>query len=316
MTRKNFFLLGLAVIIGASVWLYFSYKGIKTTQDALIEQAERTRARRPASIPVVISPPPENRAVAATKARLQQEALTLQQQLLEANTSLQQSQQALESLRARQQEESQAPTADTFSSELQNSNLELQSFISELNSYDRLAEDINRRADEALRLQSSQAQVARSQIDENIRSQENYIRQTQDEIIYWQQNTNDLTARQTRLEDLNNLLLQQQQQLELMQNEKLLLSSQALQGPQSVQQARAQALSDLDQDRSNLQEEIAIRRSQIQSLQENIYESTASDYSLRRQLLQTQRAVEQQQQQIRRLESSLIEKNAELNALE
>lgn len=316
MTRKNFFLLGLAVIIGASVWLYFSYKGIKTTQDALVEQAERTRARRSASIPVVVSAPTENRAITATKARLQQEALTLQEQLLEANTNLQQSQQTLESLRARQQEESQAPTADTFSSELQNSSLELQSFISELNSYDRLAEDINRRADEALRLQSSQAQVARSQIDENIRSQENYIRQTQDEIIYWQQNTNDLTAQQTRLEDLNNLLLQQQQQLELMQNEKLLLSSQALQGPQSVQQARAQALSDLDQDRSNLQEEIAIRRSQIQSLQENIYESTASDYSLRRQLLQTQRAVEQQQQQIRRLESSLIEKNAELNALE
>lgn len=316
MTRKNFFLLGLAVIIGASIWLYFSYQGIKTTQDALVEQAERTRVRRPASIPVVMAPPQENRAVAATKARLRQEALTLQQKLLEANTTLEQSRQALESLRARQQEESQAPSADTFSLELQNSSMELQSFMSELNSYDRLAEDINRRADEALRLQSSQAQVARAQIDENIRIQENLIRQTQSELINWQENTNDLTARQTRLEELGNLLSQQQQQLELMQNEKVLLSSQALQGPQEVQQAREQALSDLNDNRNDLQEEIAIMRSQIQSLQENIYESTTNEFSLRRQVQQAQRTLDRQQQEVRRLESSLIEKNAELTALE
>ncbi|MGE9744877.1 hypothetical protein [Bdellovibrio bacteriovorus] len=316
MTRKNFFLLGLAVIIGASIWLYFSYQGIKTTQDALVEQAERTRVRRPASIPVVMAPPPENRAVAATKARLRQEALTLQQKLLEANTTLEQSRQTLESLRARQQEESQAPSADTFSLELQNSSMELQSFMSELNSYDRLAEDINRRADEALRLQSSQAQVARAQIDENIRIQENLIRQTQSELINWQENTNDLTARQTRLEELGNLLSQQQQQLELMQNEKVLLSSQALQAPQEVQQAREQALSDLNDNRNDLQEEIAIMRSQIQSLQENIYESTTNEFSLRRQVQQAQRTLDRQQQEVRRLESSLIEKNAELTALE
>jgi hypothetical protein len=57
-------------------------------------------------------------------------------------------------------------------------------------------------------------------------------------------------------------------------------------------------------------------RSQIQNLQEDIYQSTISETSLRRQIMQTQRAYEQQQQQVRKLEASLVEKNAELNALE
>ncbi|UXR64916.1 hypothetical protein EZJ49_01455 [Bdellovibrio bacteriovorus] len=186
----------------------------------------------------------------------------------------------------------------------------------ELNSYDRLSQDINRRADEALKAQSSQAQTIRNQIDDNIRVQQQAIAQTREQLVYWQTNFNDITVQQAQLTDLNDLLSQQEQQLELMQNEKLLLSAQALEGPRNVQAEREQALAEINSNRQDLQNEISVMRAQIQSLQEDIYQSTVSETSLRRQLLQTQRAYEQQQQQIRRLESSLLEKNAELNALE
>lgn len=316
MTRKNFFLLGLAVVIGASVWLLYAYRGIQSTQSAIVEQAQQLQQRRPASIPVVVSPPPNNKALEATKARLRSETVNLQQQLTEENRKLEQQRRALENLRARQRENAQAPTPDTYANELRESNLQLQDFMMELSSYDRLSQDINRRADEALKAQSSQVQTIRDQIDDNIRNQQQAIQQTREQLNYWQSNFNDITAQQNQLSTLNDLLSQQEQQLELMQNEKLLLSAQALEGPRTVQAEREQALAEINDDRQGLQNEISVMRAQIQSLQENIYQSTISESSLRRQIQQTLRAYEQQQQQVRKLEASLLEKNAELNALE
>lgn len=317
MTRKNFFLLGLAVIIGASVWLFYAYRGIQDTQTAIVEQVEQIQQRRPASVPAVVATAaPDNKTVSAARARLRSEALNLQQRLTEENRKLEQQRQALENLQARQQENAQAPTPDSYANELRESNLQLQDFMMELNSYDRLSQDINRRADEILKAQSSEAQTIRNQIDDNIRIQQQAIQQTREQLSYWQTNFNDITAQQAQLTSLNDLLAQQEQQLELMQNEKLLLSAQALEGPRNVQAEREQVLAEIDSNRQDLQNEISVMRAQIQSLQENIYQSTVSETSLRRQLLQTQRAYEQQQQQIRRLESSLMEKNAELNALE
>ncbi|UXR64915.1 hypothetical protein EZJ49_01450 [Bdellovibrio bacteriovorus] len=81
MTRKNFFLLGLAVVIGASVWLLYAYRGIQTTQTAIVEQVVQIQQRRPASVPVVVSAAPNNKVLDATKARLRSETVNLQQQL-------------------------------------------------------------------------------------------------------------------------------------------------------------------------------------------------------------------------------------------
>nr|BFD61790.1 hypothetical protein BdHM001_04710 [Bdellovibrio sp. HM001] len=316
MTGNSFFLLALVVIIGASLWMVRSYKGIQNTQTQLVERVEQIQQRRPASAPVVVTAAPDNKAVAATKARLRSEALNLQQQLTEENRKLEQQRQALESLQARQQENAQAPTPDSYANELRESNLQLQDFMMELNSYDRLSQDINRRADEILKAQNSQMQAIRDQLDDNIRIQQQAIQQTREQLNYWQTNFNDITARQNELSVLNDLLSQQEQQLVLMQNEKLLLSAQALEAPSQVQADREQALAEINSNRQDLQNEIMGMRSQIQNLQEDIYQSTISETSLRRQILQTQRAYEQQQQQVRKLESSLLEKNAELNALE
>nr|BFD58361.1 hypothetical protein CKG001_04680 [Bdellovibrio sp. CKG001] len=316
MTGNSFFLLALVVIIGASLWMVRSYKGIQNTQTQLVERVEQIQQRRPASAPVVVTAAPDNKAVAATKARLRSEALNLQQQLTEENRKLEQQRQALESLQARQQENAQAPTPDSYANELRESNLQLQDFMMELNSYDRLSQDINRRADEILKAQNSQMQAIRDQLDDNIRIQQQAIQQTREQLNYWQTNFNDITARQNELSVLNDLLSQQEQQLVLMQNEKLLLSAQALEAPGQVQADREQALAEINSNRQDLQNEIMGMRSQIQNLQEDIYQSTISETSLRQQILQTQRAYEQQQQQVRKLESSLLEKNAELNALE
>lgn len=316
MTGNSFFLLALVVIIGASLWMVRSYKGIQSTQTQLVERVEQIQQRRPSSAPVVVTAAPDNKAVAAAKARLRSEALNLQQQLTEENRKLEQQRQALTNLQARQQESTQAPTPDSYANELRESNLQLQDFMMELNSYDRLSQDINRRADETLKAQSSQAQTIRDQMDDNIRNQQQAIQQTREQLGYWQSNFNDITTQQNQLSTLNDLLSQQEQQLELMQNEKLLLSAQTLDVPRSVQADREQALAEINSNRQDLQSEILVMRSQIQNLQEDIYQSTISETSLRRQIMQTQRAYEQQQQQVRKLEASLVEKNAELNALE
>lgn len=315
LTRKNFFLLGLAAIVGVSVWLYFTYRGVKSTQDALVEQAARIRPPRiPASLPP--SAPLETKATSATKVRLQLEVVRIQEELVRENSRLEEQRRALESLLARQTEEAQAPTVETFVTELQDSRAELNQFVSDLNTNARLREEVNRQADQLLREQSSQAQLIRTQIDSRIRAQEELIRQTQNELIFWRENSNDLTRKQSRMAELTEALAAAQDQLDVMRDEKLLLSAQVLEGTRSVQSAKTQALSDLDQDREDLIGDMTLLRSEIRRLQEQVYQTANQNFSIRREIQRQQKSVQEQQEKVRQLESSLLESNAALNKLE
>lgn len=314
LTRKNFFLLGLAAIIGVSVWLYFTYLGVKRTQDALVEQASLIR---PPRAPTAVPPrQAENKAILPTTARLQAEAVRLQEELVQENKLLAEKSLALESLRARQNEENQTPTVDTFATDLRDRRFELNQFARDLNTNARLRDEVNRQADQLLREQSSQVQLARSQIDNTIRQQEVVVRQIESELSYWKENFNDLTLQQRKVAELRESLNTAKERLEIMQNEKLLLSAQALQNTQTVQTAKSQALADLDDEREGLSEEVTLLRAEIRRLQEQVYQSSNQSLLLQREIQRHEKAIRDQQQKIQKLETSLLKTNAELKNLE
>lgn len=321
MSGKNLFFLGVAVIVGVSMWLYYSFQGVRETQKAVIEQAQRLPRPIVVTAPTTSPNPPAASSNSALKARLTAEALRLQQELIEENSRMEAQRQNLETLRARQGESiaaaaTSSTTTESYNSQISSANEDLRTFVDELNSYTQLERDIQRQADTLLRDINSQEQVVRDQLEANIQQQKDLIQQTQEDLLFWQYNFNDQTARQNRLTELESLLTSQQQQLDLMQSEKLLLASQVLERSREIQQARELALEEVKQNRRDLQDEITALRDEVQDLQENLYRSRLRRNSMFNEIQATQRTYQEQQQKVRKLESSLEEKNVELNKLE
>ncbi|MBV2169739.1 MAG: hypothetical protein KUL82_13625 [Bdellovibrio sp.] len=306
MTRKNLFFLVIAFIVGVSVWIFYVNRGLKQTQEVLLEQAERP-TRKVAAAPTTVMVP-ENSAL---RARLISEAQSLEQKIAEERLRLALQKQNLDNLKARRQQQ----VATTYSSQIQSVNSQILDFADELHAYDLLETEINQKAADALRNQNSQAQVVRDQIDENIRVQESLMRKTQDEITYWQLNNLYVNEQQARLEGLQNLLEAQRQELDLMRQQRLAISSQVLLNSQSLQMDKDQALSDIAANREDIRSEVLALRDQLEQLQEAQNQVRSSQFSLNTQINQAQKSFEQQQEVIRSLENSLQQKTDELNLL-
>ncbi|MEK2644913.1 hypothetical protein [Bdellovibrio sp. BCCA] len=311
MTRKNLFLIVIAFIVGVSVWIFFVNKSLKTTQDVIVQEATRPQ-RRVASLPSPTMTP--NNAV---KNQLQTEIQSLQQQITQERQKLVTQKMALDEATARQQQQqSVQQTPAAISSQITERTSQVQNFMEELKNYEYAEQDINRRATEALREQSSAAQVARDQIDENIRTQENLIRQTREQIAYWQGNLFYVNEREARLQDLQTLLETQTRQLQGMRDQRLALSAQILENTRALQSEKEQALSDLADSRSDLQDEIASLRIEINRLQGMQYQTRTSQMTTRSRLTQMQKDFETQNRQVQTLEASLQEKERQLKLLQ
>ncbi|WP_374079227.1 hypothetical protein [Bdellovibrio bacteriovorus] len=307
MTRKNLFLIVIAFIVGVSVWIFFVNKSLKSTQEVILEQATQP-SRRVASVP---SPTPAPNT--AVKNQLQSEIQNLQQQINQERQRLDSQKQMLEELRVQQ---SVQPGTTAISSQISGYTSEVQSFLEELGNFQYAEQDINRRAAEALREQSSAAQLARDQIDENIRIQEDLIRQTREEIVYWQGNLFYVNDREARLVELELRLQTQNQQLQGMRDQRLALAAQVLENTRNLQSEKEQALADLANSRTDMQDEIASLRMEINRLQGVQYQARTSQISLRSQINQLQKEFETQTRQIQTLESSMQEKERQLKLLQ
>ena len=128
--------------------------------------------------------------------------------------------------------------------------------------------ELSRQAAMALRDQDSSSRVALAQLDENIRVQENLIRQTQDNLDYWRLNYNDLAEQRLRLSELEPLLEAQKQQLADMRQQRLDISSNVLLQTRAIQAELAQSLDGLNSDRSSTEDQINSLRAEIQSIQD------------------------------------------------
>lgn len=310
MTRDAFFYLIMALVIGISVWLFRVDKGIKKTQEFITEQAELPPRRAPAATSTQIEKIVSTQKSEA-KARIQAEKESIQQRLTDERQRLDKQRQDLENLRALNQ---QQVTATSSSEVLAGSN-QLRELAIELRSYDNLERDINRRADEVLRQQNSEAQVIKDGLDEAIRTQENSIKQTQEQVTYWQVNYTYTTEQLSRLAEVHALLESQKQKLENLRQQRLSISSQVLANSQAIQLQKERELGDLSQRRIDLQNEILSLNEELARLQEEQNQQRMSQMSLGSQILQTQRAYQQQQEKVQVLESSLKQKNEELNLL-
>lgn len=297
----------IAFIVGVSVWIFYVNRSLKETQDVLLEQSERPTRKVAAASPAT-APSTENSAL---RARLISEMQSLEQKITEERLRLASQKQNLDNLRARQQRQ----VVTTYSSQIQSVNSQILDFADELHGYDLLESEINQKAADALRNQNSQAQVARDQIEENIRIQESLLRKTQDEITFWQINNLYVNEQQTRLAELQNLLEAQQRELEMMRQQRLAISSQILLNSQALQMDKEQALSDIAVNREDIRSEVLLLRDQLEQLQEAQNQVRSSQFSLNTQINQAQKSFEKQQEVIRDLESSLNQKTDELNLL-
>lgn len=321
MTRKNLFFLVIAFIVGVSVWIYHVNRGMKETQAVLLENAERTRPIAP-RIPVVVSNA-ETRsgktpvAPSPEKERLATELLDLQDQLATARQQLEEQRQVLESYRSQQLVHTeQQRTPANFSMQMQSSGMEIEGFSEDLRNFDREETEINRRADDLLRVQSSEAQASRDRVDENIRNQESALKLIEEDINYWKNTIVYGPEREARLSSLQSLLTLQKDQLELLRQEKTLISSQLLANNRAIIQEKEQRLEQVRSQRTALQDDInSIRQSMLQ-LEREQFQSRASRESILNQINRAQRGFESANGRVRTIEASIKEKADELTNIQ
>lgn len=306
-----YYFLMAVVIIGISVWLFRIDKGIKKAQEYIAEQGEtspqkRTPTATTSQVEKIIS-----NQKSESKARVQAEKESLEKRLVEEQQRLEWQKQQLDTLRS----QTTRQFATSYFSQIREGSSQLRELAVELHGYDGLERDINRRADEVLRDQNSLAQVVRDNLDEGIRAQENLIKQTQEQVVYWQFNNNYTTEQLARLAEAQALLESQRQQLDNLRQQRLAVSSQILTNTQAIQSAKEMELGELSQSRIDLQNEILSVNEELARLQEEQNKQRTSQMSLSTQIIQNQRIYDQQQEKVRGLESSIKQKNEELNLL-
>ncbi|MGZ3774850.1 MAG: hypothetical protein ACXVCY_06490 [Pseudobdellovibrionaceae bacterium] len=311
MKRVYLSYLGIAFITGISLWLLrvnnkeISAQPVATqsTKEPALET--KAQLKKNGDFKIIT---PEN---AKEFSRLVFEQNSLNQRLTVEKQKLEKQKQDLDTLRSQSQEKDLAP----YSSQIQAENDQLRELAMELRGYENLEKDINRRADEVLKDQNSQSQVVKDGLDEGIRNQETLIKQTEEQVNFWQFNNNYTTEQQARLAEEQTLLNTQKQQLQDLRQQRLAVSEQVLTNTRQVQSEEEQELMNLSQERIDLQNEILTLNTELAQLQQQQSEQRASQMSLSSKIQQEEKAYEQQQQQVRTLEASLRQKQAEINNL-
>ncbi|XGC81955.1 hypothetical protein ACES2L_05595 [Bdellovibrio bacteriovorus] len=319
MTRKNLFFLVIAFIIGVSVWLYHVNRGMKETQNVLIERAENL-PRRETRLPVIVSNAQTTGTPATPsteKERVATEILALQDQLAAAREAREERRQVLEGFRSQQQAQTeQQRTPANFTSQVQNTGMQIDNFVVDLQNFDRSEFEINRRAEDLLKLQDSQAQATRLQMDENIRNQEVTIRQIEEQLNYWRNVILYSPEREARILDLQALLSLQQEQLELMRQERLLVSSQVVASNQAILSEKEQRLSEIAAQRQAIQETINELRQNILALEREQTQTRTIRNSILNQISRAQRDFEAANNRVKNIEASIREKADELSTIQ
>lgn len=283
-------------------------------QTSLVTELPRPSATNSASPrPLAATSPTPTRQAELASGELQ----NLEQQLAQAQIELQAQREAVGQLNTQIQVFSaRAPAAlSTFDMNVIRSEVQVQNAMMEIDAYRNLEQQINRQAEDQIRIQNSAAQAQLTQIDENIRAQENQIRQTREDLTYWGQNFNDQTRRLAEMERLQALLEAQTVQRDLMLQQRLLISAETLDAAQALQVRKQQDLDTLLTNQSEARGSIESLRDSIIRLQQSQREIRNSQISLGSQLRQARQSLQNQETQVKNLESAVEQKRQELNSL-
>ncbi|WP_142694710.1 hypothetical protein [Bdellovibrio sp. NC01] len=319
MTEKSLLTILIFFVAAASFWFFSLKKDVIETKEMLTDQPTRTRVveRTVASTPKTS----QSSSVASIpltndekKAAMQNELQAMQQRLADEQQKLAQQNESFNNLKALQTQQQEQPAA--YASQIQQRNTEIQELVSSLQDYRAAEADLSRRAAAALREQSSAAAVMKDQMDENIRQQELLIRQTQEDLAYWQLNYNYAPEREANLERLNATLSDQQQRLADMRAQRLEISQSALVGTQNVNDQVAMSSSSGSDDRAQINEEIMSLREEIRRLQNQQNQTKQSVTSMNTQVSQAQTALRQQAETVRALQENIRQRQQELSSLQ
>lgn len=306
----------VVLLIASAMWFFHLNREERLdlpsieVQPQAVAEATVAPARSPSSgaAPFSANPLPPQAAVVSG------ELQSLEQQLADAQTALQAQREFLAQLQQQSSTLStRMPASDAGLGTLQ-SQSQIQNIMMELDGYSNLEAEINRQAEGLLRAQSSALQMQLQELDNNIRVQENLTRQTLEDINAWRYNIGYVTQQQAELARLQDLLSTQTQQLELMHQQRLLMSAQALTDAQAVQLQKQEALAGLAQDRSEAQGEVESLRDSIIRLQQTQRQVRQTQVSLSSQLRQAQQNLSAQEAQVQTLQSQVQQKRQELES--
>ncbi|MNT00231.1 Chromosome partition protein Smc [compost metagenome] len=309
MTTRSLLIFVIVFVAGASFWLFRVDKGLKNAREIITEQRAAPSPRRSAAS----APTTQEIAKETLRSQLRTELQSLNSQLQSERQRLSNQQAQLDQLSAPAAPEQVAPN---YSSEITQNRTQITNILNELRGFERMETYINQRAAEVLRDQSSSASVARQELDNNIRTQADLIKQNQDQLTVLEDYRNYVDQREIKMEALRQSIAEQQAQLEAMRQQRLEIASSVLEDSRAVQGQKDQALSDLNQERSELNEEIGSLRAEITRLQAEQADTRMSVISKSTQINRVERNIDEQSRRVQGLEQSLREKESQLNALE
>ncbi|KYG63102.1 hypothetical protein AZI86_15390 [Bdellovibrio bacteriovorus] len=321
MGKNTISTFSLILLIAAVMFFFHVNREAEKRAAAQIEEIEQTsivaEMPRPAATTTTtpkapVSPTPSRQAELASG-----ELQNLEQQLAQAQADLQVQRESVNQLATQSQSfTSRMPAAlGSFDLNVLRSESQVQNALMEIDAYRNLEQQINRQAEDQMRIQNSAAQAQLAQIDESIRAQELQIRQTREDIMYWNQNFNDQTRRMAELQRLQEQLDALNQQRDLMLQQRLLIAAESLSAAQALQAGKQEALNDLQSNQANAQGNIESLRDSIIRLQQSQREIRNSQISLGSQLRQAQQALQSQETQVKSLETAVEQKRQELNSL-
>lgn len=308
--QKTFFI-SLILLSGVLFWFYRETQKTPSLEESEPVAAFSVSSERPAKaaapVAAINSKNPEG---ALSKQLLISEMQTLQSEIAQGEERRARMQSLLVELQSRIQP---VPEADAFYSEIRDYNQEIQDFLEAIRSNDYARNEIQRRTTDAMGEQAYQAQVLKERLDENIRQQQNLMRQTQEQIDFWQGNYSYINQREAKLDELQNNLRQQQQTLQDLSDQRGGLSTQILLSSQTLQAQKEKALEDLQTESDDLRQEVQILRAEVQELQSNRYQKQMSQMTLQGQIKQLRADLEKQDRFLFSLKEKLKEKAELLN---
>lgn len=245
------------------------------------------------------------------RVQLKHEADALQAKLSEETTKLEARKKSLEQLYQKQQS---LVGAGTYSSQIRSRELVIQDLIAELEEDRQAEENINNSAAVALRDQDSQAQVARDQVETGIQTLEQDIRDTQNELNYWQYYPVGLEAlnQKSQIELLQDKLNQQKDQLNALRLQRINISASVLNNSQSVESLAEMAREELRSSAEDVQTRVSTLRSEMDRLQGAQNQVQGDLQKLQFEASKGEKDLEEQAQQVQSLQSLLKAKESEM----
>ncbi|HWU42847.1 MAG TPA: hypothetical protein VN132_05385 [Bdellovibrio sp.] len=312
MSRNSLLTILIFFFAAASLWFFSLKKDIKKTQDLVAEQQQLPTT---STLTKNVTRSVANEAKSARRDQLENEISALQQTLYDEQQKLNSKNRFLTNLKERQTQQSQQQPPSYYSSQIASRDEQIQDLLSGSRDFRSAEQSLNQRAAQELRNQSSAAQLARDQLDENIRQQEALIKQTEEDLDTWKYNFGYVVEQEAHLAELSALLEAQKQRLQDMRTQRLEISATALSQSQAVNNSVQETASSYSDSQDAIYDEVNSLREEIRRLEQQRNQVHTSQMSLNSQVNQAQRDVRDQSQQVQNLQDSLQQKVQELQTL-